>query len=132
MKFAEYLAESEMSGFEQISPDHLNILKQEIDRNSLKVALDKEYVEKSELTVKIVNDEFYLSGIKLESEDKVIIKGSFIAEITEEGGYIYNKPVDFVYDMSDNTLISVKDNDSVRNENWKDVQNFILRTAKKV
>ncbi len=132
MNFDRFLFEDSTAGFSNIEADQLNIIKQEINRDSLRTELEKEYVEKSEMNVKIVNNEFYASGLKLESDDEVVIKGSFIAEILEEDGYVYHKPVDFVYNISTNEVISVSDNDSVRNENWKDVQSFILRSAKKI
>ena len=34
--------------------------------------------------------------------------------------------------MDKNELVSASDNDRIRDENWKNVQQFVLRSAKKV
>ena len=130
MGFEQFLIEND-GGYEEINTSQLHVIKQEIDRSELKSEISKKYIDKQKEDVKIVDEDYYASGIKLDGEN-VIIKGSIIVETKEEDDYNYFKPVDFVYNMSESVLLTIADNDRVRNENWKEVQTFILKTSKKI
>ena len=131
MSFKMFLLE-EKASFIKIEYDQLSIIKQELDRNALREALEKEYIKKSEKPTKMIDTDYYISDLALIENDEVLIKGMIIVEVTEEDGYVYYKPVEFVFNMEKNELVSSIDNDRIRDENWKNVQQFVLRSAKKV
>lgn len=131
MSFKMFLLE-EKASFIKIEYDQLSIIKQELDRNALREALEKEYIQKSEKPTKMIDTDYYISDLALIENDEVLIKGMIIVEVTEEDGYVYYKPVEFVFNMEKNELVSAVDNDRIRDENWKNVQQFVLRSAKKV
>lgn len=130
-KFNDFLAEQAIQ-FEDVNDEQLHTIKQEIDRNSIRSEINKKYVEKSEQELKIMDNDFYIKGIGLgNKDDNVILNCATIIEVTEEGGYIYYKPLEFTFDMSNNIIDSFKDNDRVRNENWKNVQTEVLKQYRK-
>lgn len=131
MSFKMFLLE-EKASFIKIEYDQLPIIKQELDRNALRESLEKEYIKKSEKPTKMIDTDYYISDLALIENDEVLIKGMIIVEVTEEDGYVYYKPVEFVFNMEKNELVSAVDNDRIRDENWKNVQQFVLRSAKKV
>ena len=131
MDFKMYLTEETVS-FVKVEPEQLSIIKQEIDRNAVRESLEKEYIQKADKATKMIDNDYYISDIALAYGDEVLIKASIIVEVTEDDGYIYYKPVEFIFNMDKNELVSASDNDRIRDENWKNVQQFVLRSAKKV
>lgn len=132
MSFIEFLAEAAIESYDEITAERLSILKQEVDRSSLRNELNKKYIEKSDLNISLFNNDFYISGIRLADDDNIIIKGSVIVEVTEDDGYLYYKLATFTYNISTNELIKVIENDRLREENWKTIQSEILKTCKKL
>jgi hypothetical protein len=130
MSFSNYLIES---NYQFTSPDNeqIGIIKQELNRASLSNQIEKTYIEKTDQDIKTLDSDFYIIGLALDG-DKVIMKGEFIVEVTEEDNTVYYKSVIFIYNMDDDKLISTFDNDRIRNEDWKVIQADILRRAKKV
>ena len=118
--------------FIKIESEQLSIIKQEIDRNAVRESLEKEYIQKADKATKMIDNDYYISDIALTDGDEVLIKASIIVEVTEDDGYIYYKPVELIFNMDKNALVSASDNDRIRDENWKNVQQFVLRSAKKV
>lgn len=131
MNFKMYLTE-ETASFVKVESEQLSIIKQEIDRNAVRESLEKEYIQKADKATKMIDTDYYISDIALTDGDEVLIKASIIVEVTEDDGYIYYKPVEFIFNMDKNELVSASDNDRIRDENWKTVQQFVLRSAKKV
>lgn len=131
MNFKMYLTE-ETASFVKVESEQLSIIKQEIDRNAVRESLEKEYIQKADKATKMIDNDYYISDIALTDGDEVLIKASIIVEVTEDDGYIYYKPVEFIFNMDKNELVSASDNDRIRDENWKNVQQFVLRSAKKV
>lgn len=131
MNFKSYLIES-ANEFIKVEFDQLSIIKQEIDRNALREALEKNYIQKSDIEVKLIDNDYYISAISLGENDEVLVKGTIIVEVTEDDGYVYYKPVIFIFNMVSNELLSANDNDRIRDENWKNVQQFVLRDSKKI
>lgn len=131
MNFKMYLTE-ETASFVKVESEQLSIIKQEIDRNAVRESLEKEYIQKADKATKMIDNDYYISDIALADGDEVLIKASIIVEVTEDDGYIYYKPVEFIFNMDKNELVSASDNDRIRDENWKTVQQFVLRSAKKV
>lgn len=130
-KFNDFLAEQAIQ-FEDINDEQLHTIKQEIDRNSIRNEINKKYIEKSDQEVKIMDNDFYVNGLGLgNKEDNVLLSCATIIEVTEEGGYVYYKPLEFTFDMSNNIIDSFKENDRVRNENWKNVQSEVLKQYRK-
>lgn len=130
LSFKDFLNES--NNYIGVDSTQLSIIRQSFNKNSLIEEIKKEYIEDSDLNLKLVDSDFYVSAVSLYDEDKVCIKGMFIVEVTEADGYIYFKPVEFEYVIENEELLSVKDIDKIRDENWKNVQNFILKTSKKL
>lgn len=130
MSFLSFLNES--TSYQNIESSQMSIIRQSFNRNEIVDSVKKEYIDKSESNCKLVDSDFYISGMGLYEENKVAVQGMFIVEVTEEDGYIYFKPVQFEYCLDDLELINVKDIDRIRDENWKNVQNYILKTSKKI
>lgn len=132
MNFKQFLNEQNEQ-YTPISNDNLVLIRQEMNRITLTAEIKKEYIDKSELELKIVESSFYLSGMKVdEKSEEVLVKGAFICEVTEDDGSVYFKAVNFEYNVESDTLVSIKDNDRFRDENWKNIQIEILKTSKKV
>lgn len=130
MGFLNFLSESIQ--YQSVEPSQMSIIRQSFNRNDLVESVKKEYIEKSESNCKLVDSDFYISGMTLYQDTKVAVQGMFIVEVTEEDGYIYFKPVQFEYCLDDSELLSVKDIDRIRDENWKNVQNYILKSSRKI
>lgn len=130
MGFLNFLSESIQ--YQSVEPSQMSIIRQSFNRNDLVESVKKEYIEKSESNCKLVDSDFYISGMTLYQDTKVAVQGMFIVEVTEEDGYIYFKHVQFEYCLDDSELLSVKDIDRIRDENWKNVQNYILKSSRKI
>lgn len=128
MGFSNYLIED----YVEASTEQLSILRQDLDRNALRSAIDKIYISKSDIDITLFNNDYYISGIALGDDDTVLISLSVIIEVTEEDNYLYYKIADIKYDVDNKKIIKIKENDKIRNENWKTVQSEILKTAKKL
>ena len=129
MNFQQFL--NEQIQFSDVDTDQLHMIKQEINRTVITNEINKKYIEKNNGTLKIVDNDFYISGVGLGKNDTVVISCSTIIEVTEEGGYVYYKPLEFIFNMDDNIIESFNENDRIRNENWKTVQFEVLKTFKK-
>lgn len=128
MSFGNYLIED----YVEASTEQLSILRQDLDRSALRLAIDKSYISKSDIDITLFNNDYYISGIALGDDDTVLISLSVIIEVTEEDGYLYYKIANINYDVDNKKIIKIKENDKIRNENWKTVQAEILKTAKKL
>lgn len=136
MNFEDYLTESlgqssKKITYESVDGSRANIIKQEINRGALKIALNSEFIAKSEDNNKIIDLEYYIDGVGLDKDD-VVIRGACIVETTEDGGNVYYKPVGFEYNLDKNKLYSVDDNTDIAEENWKTVQSTLLKSFKKI
>ena len=129
--FNDFLNENAALKFEKINDQQIHTIKQEIDRNSIRNEINKKYIEKSKMQLKIMDNDFYINGLALEGEEDVVLKCCTIIEVSEEGGYIYYKPLEFTFDMSNNIIKTFNENDRIRNENWKSVQSEILKEYKR-
>lgn len=132
MSFEQFLTEAAEPPYETVNTDQLNILRQEIDRSALRVELNKTYIDKSDLNINLFNNDYYIGGMRLDNDDNVIIKVAIIVEVTEDDGYLYYKIANIVYDINQNKIIKIIENDKIRDENWKTVQGEILKTAIKL
>ena len=138
MRFIDFINESQTRSnvnYQEIDSTQFNIIRQSFDRNKLASLVNKEYIDKlatNDNNLKLVDSDFYISGMALYDSNKVVIHGMFIIEVTEDDGYVYYKPVEFEYVIDDSNLLSVNDIDRIRDENWKKVQDFVLRTCKKI
>lgn len=134
MNFEQFLNEAmNKTQFEKVTPEQLAIIKREIDRNSIRVNFEKDYIEKDkDIAMKLVDSTFYAAGLALDEEENVLVKCVAIVEITEDDGYVYYKPVEFVFAMDTGELSDIKDVDRIRDENWKVVQDSISRYASKI
>lgn len=128
MSFGNYLIED----YVEASTEQLSILRLDLDRSALRLAIDKSYISKSDIDITLFNNDYYISGIALGDDDTVLISLSVIIEVTEEDGYLYYKIANINYDVDNKKIIKIKENDKIRNENWKTVQAEILKTAKKL
>ena len=128
MSFGNYLIED----YVEASTEQLSILRLDLDRSALRLAIDKSYISKSDIGITLFNNDYYISGIALGDDDTVLISLSVIIEVTEEDGYLYYKIANINYDVDNKKIIKIKENDKIRNENWKTVQAEILKTAKKL
>lgn len=129
MNFQQFL--NEQIQFSDVDTDQLHLIKQEINRTVITNEINKKYIEKHNGTLKIMDNDFYINGIGLGKNDSVVISCATIIEVSEEGGYVYYKPLEFTFNMDDNIIESFNENDRVRNENWKTVQFEVLKTFKK-
>lgn len=132
MSFEQFLTEAAEPPYETVNTDQLNVLRQEIDRSALRVELNKKYIDKSDLNISLFNNDYYIGGMRLDNDDNVIVKVAIIVEVTEEDGYLYYKIANIVYDINQNKIIKIIENDKIRDENWKTVQVEILKTAIKL
>lgn len=134
MNFEQFLNEAlNKTQFEKVTPEQLAIIKREIDRNSIRVNFEKDYIEKDkDIVMKLVDSTFYAAGLALDEKENVLVKCIAIVEITEDDGYVYYKPVEFVFAMDTGELSDIKDVDRTRDENWKVVQDSISRYASKI
>lgn len=132
MSFNNFLAEAQEPAYENITTEQLAILRQDIDRSAIRNAINKKYIEKSDLNITLFNNDFYLSGVRLGDDDNVIVKGSVVIEVTEDDGYLYYKMATFTYNIDTDELLKVIENDRLREENWKTIQAEILKTSKKL
>lgn len=135
MNFEQFLNEEiiKRTRINYATPDNsqLNIIRQELDRNALKIAINNDFISSSEDNNKLIDLEYYIDGIGTIGDD-VVIRGACIVETTEDGGYIYYKPVGFEYNMDKNELVAMDDSTNVSEENWKNVQSLLLRSFKKI
>ena len=111
MSFGKYLIES--IDFIEIEPDQLATLRQELDRNEVTNKIKQKYLDKQDKETKIVDNDFYIDGLGLDVKNKVVIKASFVAEVTESDGYVYYKEVEFTYNVESNELLNISDIDRV-------------------
>ena len=136
MRFIDFINEEKTNAnYQEIDSQQFDIIRHSFDRNKLLSLVTKEYIDKlsdNDGHLKLVDSDFYISGMSLYDSYKVVVKGMFIIEVTEDDGYVYYKPIEFEYIIDDSNLLSVTDIDRIRDENWKKVQEFVLRTSKKI
>lgn len=130
MSFKQYLIES--IEFTAINSDQLATLRQELNKDSVVQKIKSEYLDKQNPPTKIVDSDFYIDGVGIDVKDKVIIKASFIAEVTEDDGYVYFKMVDFTYNIENDELLEIDEDDRHRSDDWKVIQGEILKTGSKI
>ena len=138
MRFIDFINESQARSnvnYQEIDSTQFNIVRQSFDRNKLASLVNKEYIDKlstNDNNLKLVDSDFYISGMALYDSNKVVIHGMFIIEVTEDDGYVYYKPVESEYEIDDSNLIYVNDIHIIREKKKKKVQDFVLRTFKKI
>lgn len=118
--------------FVEIQADQLSTLRQEVDKNSVTQQVIKQYIEKQKLPTKIVDNDFYVETMGIDVNDNVIVKYSFVAEVTEDDGLVYFKQVKFEYNIEKDTMSDIEENDRMRSDDWKVIQSEILKTSKKI
>lgn len=130
MSFTNFLNEMD-DGFIPPNSNQMSLLRQEIDKSVIVENIKKSFDDQG-FDINIVNNEIYVSGIKMENEDDVVIKLSVIAEVKSEDGYIYYKPVHAIHNIEKEKTYNIKDDDRVRDENWKTIQEYITKDSKKI
>ena len=130
MSFSSFLIES--IEFVGVDAEQLATLRQEINKNDVVDHIKKDYLDKQTTPTKIVDSDFYIVGLGVDVKGKVVLKASFVAEVTEDDGYVYFKKVEFTYNAETNTLLSINDIDRYRSDDWKVIQGEILKTGSKI
>ena len=130
MSFKEFL--NEQIEFVEVEPEQLITLRQELDKNDVTQRVVKEYIDKQKVQTKIVDNDFYIESIGLDTSDNVLVKASFVAEVTEEDGLVYFKQVKFQYNVEKNEVSQITENDRLRSDDWKVIQGEILKASKKI
>lgn len=130
MSFSSFLIES--IEFVGVDAEQLATLRQEINKNDVVDHIKKDYLDKQTTPTKIVDSDFYIDGLGVDVKGKVVLKASFVAEVTEDDGYVYFKKVEFTYNAETNTLLSINDIDRYRSDDWKVIQGEILKTGSKI
>lgn len=130
MSFSSFLIES--IEFVGVDAEQLATLRQEINKNDVVDHIKKDYLDKQTTPTKIVDSDFYIDGLGMDVKGKVVLKASFVAEVTEDDGYVYFKKVEFTYNAETNTLLSINDIDRYRSDDWKVIQGEILKTGSKI
>jgi len=130
MSFKDFL--NEQIEFVEVEPEQLITLRQEVDKNEVTQHVIKSYIDKQKLPTKIVDNDFYVESIGLDTNDNVIVKTSFVAEVTEDDGLVYFKQVKFQYNVEKGDVFQIVENDRLRSDDWKVIQGEILKTSKKI
>lgn len=130
MSFGKYLIES--IDYVDVEPEQLATLRQEIDRDAIVNQIKSKYLDKQQKQTKIVDSDFYINALGLDVKSKVVMKGSFVAEVTETDGYVYYKEVQFAYNVETKQLLEIDEVDNLRSDDWKVVQSEILKTGNKI
>lgn len=130
MSFKDFL--NEQIEFVEVQPDQLTTLRQELDKHIVTQHVIKHYIDVQKLPTKIVDNDFYVESIGVDPKDNVVVKTSFIAEVTEDDGLVYFKQVKFDYNVEKDDMTNIIENDRVRSDDWKVIQSEILKTSKKI
>lgn len=130
MSFKDYL--NEQIEFVEVDAEQLVTLRQEVDKNDVTQLVIKSYIDKQKTQTKIVDNDFYIESIGLDNNDNVLVKASFVAEVTENDGLVYFKQVKFQYNVEKGEVSQIVENDRLRSDDWKVIQVEILKTSKKI
>lgn len=130
MSFKDFL--TEQIEFVEVDADQLTTLRQEVDKHTVTQHVIKSYIEKQSTPTKIVDNDFYIESLGIDDKEHVIVKSSFVAEVTEEDGLVYFKQVKFNYNVEKDEITNIVENDRMRSDDWKVIQSEILKSSKKI